>query len=402
MVFLQATLHLVFFKKNDILIYEDVIFFLGLSYIKKGQLLGGYTMKKIISLLLTSCLIGFMMLTMLTMPSVCITGATEGLLLWFHKLVPSLLPFIILMNMLCSLGIFFRLSDKLSFVTQRLFSVSGTTFMLFLLGLVGGYPMGAKLAKQLLDTKQLTYEEAEKSLCFGTNCGPIFIIGTVGTIMLGNTQMGYFLLLVHILSALFMLLLSRFYTPKTHTRLIPLPHTQPTITLSHALTQSVQNGMDTIVYVGGYIIFFSVIIHILKSTTLFHTLIRFTSFLSNMPAHALETLFLGSLEFSNGSALATTATPVTIQSLAILSALIAFGGFCVFFQCSYVLQGSGLPLKIYLISKIFQSFIAYSLTFLLPPIFPLFISTSNTLILVPLIILLSTCFCTSLVFKSLS
>ena len=326
-------------------------------------------MKKSLPSLLASCLIGFLMIVMLIIPTICIEGAKSGLMLWFNKLLPSLLPFMILLNFLCLLGIFFKISNKLSFFTTKVFHLSGTTFMLFLLGLIGGYPMGAKLAKQLLDSHQITFEEAEKTLCFGTNCGPLFIIGTVGTIMLGNTQLGYFLLVVHLVSAFIMLILSRFYQPTRHSHIVHRTQQSTTPTLSEALTKSVQNGMDTIVYVGGYIILFSMLIAILNTSRLFEVFTRIMARLFHIPADTMYTILLGSLEFSNGSALATSFTPMTLSHLALLSGLIAFGGFCVLFQCSYVLQGSGLPLKTYFFSKLLQGCIAYALTFILAPFF---------------------------------
>lgn len=357
--------------------------------------------KNITQFILFIC-IAVMMIVLLLFPSICIAGATEGLLLWFHKLLPSLLPFMILMNLLCSMGIFFTLSHRLSFLTQRCFHLSGPTFMLFLLGLIGGYPMGAKLAKQLLDAKQITYAEASKSLCFCSNCGPLFIIGTVGTIMLGNTSLGYFLLAVHVLSALVMLLLSRFYSPKNQTHIIHLPCGTSSISPSEAFTKAVQNAMDTIVYVGGYIIFFSVIIHLFKASSLFHELLAQLSELFTLSPKLLEALILGSLEFSNGAYLVASLAPPTLVTLALLSVLLAFGGFCVFFQCSYVLQGSSLPLSTYFISKCLQAVIAFCLTFILAPFF----TTTSSLILsstlAPIIIFVLMCFSTALLFKKIA
>lgn len=337
---------------------------------------------------------------MLVIPDICIEGATSGLLLWFNKLLPSLLPFIILINMLCHLGVIFKLSKFLDPLTQLLFKVPATSFLIFLMGLVAGYPMGAKLAKQLLDTKQITYEDAQKTLCFATNCGPLFIIGTVGTLMLNDRRLGYFLAFVHILSALFMLLFSRFYTPPMHTHRLEgtCSTSSKPLSFSAAFTQSVQNGMDTIVYVGGYIIFFSVLINILKSSQAFKTIITGLSKILHISGDTLYNLILGSLEFSNGSALICAKQPLTMQELGLLCALITFGGFCVLFQCAYVLQGSGLSLTMYFISKVLQSILAYNFILLL---YPLWTGTYSlaTMPLNPLVYCLITFIVIIMIFK---
>lgn len=317
-----------------------------------------------------------MMILMLFEPKVCIEGATFGLLLWFQKVLPSLLPFMILINLLCALGILFKLSDFLTPITQRLFKLSGTGFLVFILGLISGYPMGAKLAKNLLEQGQMSYQEAQKSLCYSCNCGPLFIVGTVGTLMLGNPSLGYFLLLIHLASAFIMLLLSRFYTLDTpKTRLQKDTSTPTTLSVSSAFTSSVQNAMDTIVYVGGYIIFFSVIAYLLADSSFYMRFATFISQLLGIDTQLIHTFFLSTLEFSSGSARLSSTLPLSITLLALISAVIAFGGFCVVFQSQHVLQGSNLSISPYICSKIFQAIIAYILTFILAPL----LSTAPTL-----------------------
>lgn len=352
-------------------------------------------MRKIIITLSIFC----MMILMLYEPKVCIEGATFGLLLWFQKVLPSLLPFMILINLLCALGILFKMSDFFSPITQRLFKLSGTGFLVFILGLISGYPMGAKLAKNLLDQGQLSYHEAQKSLCYSCNCGPLFIVGTIGTLMLGHTSLGYFLLLVHLASAFIMLLLSRFYTlnePQNYTR---KQSSMPTLSLSSAFTSSVQNAMDTIVYVGGYIIFFSVITYLLADSSFY---MKFTSLLSHLiqiDTKLIHTFFLSTLEFSSGSARLIATLPLNITLLALISTVIAFGGFCVVFQSQHVLQGSNLSISPYMYAKILQAIIAYILTFILSPVLnipqvsnPMLLSIKWYILLILMIIITASLF----------
>ncbi len=349
---------------------KGVLFFVQAPHtLYMNTFLGGYTaMKKTRTRFALSCLIILLMLLILSRPDVAISGASKGLLLWFEKLLPSLLPFIILMNMLCLMGTLFNLSKKLSIFTTHFLGVSGTSFILFLLGIVGGYPMGAKLTKQLLSAKQITLEEAQKSLCFSTNCGPLFLIGTVGTLLLGDTQLGYILFAIHFSSAFIMLLLSRFYIPQTTSCHVLSKKASPPPPLTTIFTQSVQNGMDTIVYVGGYIIFFSMLIALLETSTLFNKLLLVVADVLNCSHTTLQTTCLGTLEFSNGAALIVKTGLLDLHHMALLSALIAFGGICVFFQCVHMLQGTGLKPTLYLLAKCIQAIIAYLLTCMILPL----------------------------------
>ncbi|MEG0085963.1 MAG: hypothetical protein RSD98_02540 [Niameybacter sp.] len=322
--------------------------------------------------ILTACLILFLILVMLMEPGVCIEGATSGLLLWFQKVLPSLLPFIILINLLCFLGIVFKCSAFLTPITKHLLHLSGSAFLIFVLGLISGYPMGAKLIKNLLESGEITFEEAQKALCFASNCGPLFIIGTIGTLMLGQTELGYFLLLVHITSAFIMLLLSRFYPVTLAPKSTKQMATPSKMNFSQAFTASIQNGMDTIVYVGGYIIFFSMLMKLLACAPLYTKLTQFLGTLLHIDPIHIHTFLLSLFEFSSGSAALTSALPKGPTLLAFLSALVAFGGICVLFQTQYVLQGSGLSIKPYILAKSLQSLLAFLLTFVLLPIWNYF------------------------------
>lgn len=317
---------------------------------------------------LIACLIISLIVIMLIEPTLCIEGATTGLLLWFQKVLPSLLPFIILINLLCFLGIIFKLSLPIHTVTKKLFGLSGSSFIIFILGLISGYPMGAKLTKNLLHSNEISYEEAQKNLCFVCNCGPLFIVGTIGTLMLGNPHIGYFLLLIHVLSAFIMLLLSRFYKVSSLKRISSPIQTSSKMNFSIAFTSAIQNGMDTIVYVGGYIIFFSMLINLLAHSPIYKHFIAILSFLIHIDSISIQTFFLSLLEFSSGSALLVHTFSKSPILLALISALVAFGGICVLFQTQYVLQDSNLSIIPYLYAKILQAILAFLLTFTILPI----------------------------------
>ena len=94
------------------------------------------------------------------------------------------------------------LSKILSPITNKLFGLSSYGIFALISGLLSGYPIGAKLVSELYTEKKLSKSEAQYLLSFTNNSGPLFIIGTVGTIILNNKNIGFFLLLIHYLSAL--------------------------------------------------------------------------------------------------------------------------------------------------------------------------------------------------------
>lgn len=312
-----------------------------------------------------------LMSLLLLFPNLCLQSAQNGLLLWFNKVLPSLLPFMIFINILVPLDGLRKLIALSSPITKKLWHLPGQSFFAFITGLIAGYPMGAKVVKTLYTDHKLTKEEAEITLCFSNNCGPLFIIGTVGTAMLSCTSIGYFLFFIHLLSALIMSLL----TTRNHTlcpsrnRVIHYSYTTPSF--SSLLNQAVINAMDTIVCVGGYIIFFSVVTALLTQTPLALTLIDLT-FPSSTAASLFTGILSGFLELSNGTHILSLATPFSVYILALIAAVIGFGGLCVYFQTLYVLEDSSLSTKTYLLSKCIQSLLSFSLTLLIYPFYVLY------------------------------
>ena len=344
---------------------------------------------------LLTLMIILLMSLLLFFPNLCLQSAQTGLLLWFNKVLPSLLPFMIFINILMPLDGLKKLVAFSSPLSKRLWHLPGESFFAFTTGLMAGYPMGAKVVKNLFSEQKLTKEEAERTLCFSNNCGPLFIIGTVGTAMLSSTSIGYFLFLIHLLSAFIMsFLTTRNHTPYTHQK-SEIPSSKTSLSFASILNQAVMNAMDTIVCVGGYIIFFSVIITLLTQTPFAITFINFV-----FPSSTFRSLFIGILsgflELSNGTHILSL-MPSSVYVLALISATLGFGGLCVYFQTLYVLEDSPLSTKTYFLSKSIQGIISFSLTLILYPFYLLY--TQGTSLMASYAILLqgSSFLCVSLI-----
>lgn len=57
----------------------------------------------------------------------------------------------------------------------------------FIMGIISGYPVGAKIVTEFRKNGNCSRAEAERLLSFTNNSGPLFIIGTIGVSMFGNT-----------------------------------------------------------------------------------------------------------------------------------------------------------------------------------------------------------------------
>lgn len=120
-------------------------------------------------------------------------AVSDGLLLCGRTVLPSLFPFMILSSLFVELDLPRLLSRPLSHLMIPLFRAGGAGASAWVLGLTGGYPIGAKTAAQLYREGQCTKEEACRLLTFCNNCGPAFIVGAVGCGLLQSKRSGLLL-----------------------------------------------------------------------------------------------------------------------------------------------------------------------------------------------------------------
>ena len=116
----------------------------------------------------------------------------NGLALWANSVVPSLFPFFVSTELLMHTSIVSILGKFLNKYMRPLFNIRGEGAFAFIMGIISGYPVGAKIASNFRKNNVCSKEECERLLSFTNNSGPLFIIGTVGILMFGNTTIRYF------------------------------------------------------------------------------------------------------------------------------------------------------------------------------------------------------------------
>jgi hypothetical protein len=95
-------------------------------------------------------------------------GAYAGLLLCARVIVPSLFPFFVLATLLTRLGFAEYIGVIASPVMSRLFNVSGEDAAAFVLGVSGGYPLGAATVAELYAACRVKKEEARPPWPYAT------------------------------------------------------------------------------------------------------------------------------------------------------------------------------------------------------------------------------------------
>ena len=217
-------------------------------------------MKRFFSVVLLS---GTMLLFLL-FPSSSLQGAKNGLLLWFHQVLPSLLPFFILTKLLVSLGLHRTLGKLLYPLLHPLFSFNSSGCFAFVTGLLSGLPLGAKNISELYENEEISKREAILLLALCSNPSPMFLISYAGIAQLKRTDRPYLVLLFVLASALLNYLVCRIWSYAIHpsdssvTEKNAHPAETGNTDFSFALLDTcMMSGFEAVTKIGGYIILFN-------------------------------------------------------------------------------------------------------------------------------------------------
>ncbi|OQB14732.1 MAG: Sporulation integral membrane protein YlbJ [Firmicutes bacterium ADurb.Bin193] len=301
----------------------------------------------------------FVFIGLVTAPSRCLAGAERGLMLCAKIIIPSLFPFFICSKLLIETGTAQRIGRWFSPIMRPLFNVPGIGGIAFVLGLLSGYPVGAQTGVDMYEKNLCTKAEAQRIICFCNNSGPLFIIGSVGAGMLFSGRAGLLLYLIHILSAISVGLVFRFYK---YSERMTLPcaayHAQKATrkSIGEIFSHSVAKSAELIVYVCGFIVFFSTFIVILEH-------FKITGFLSDALAltgisqNVSKAAVLGFLEIANGT-VRFASLPIGDFRVVFISMVIAWSGVSVILQVSGIIAKSGLSSRVFVAAKALQAVFA--------------------------------------------
>jgi len=299
-------------------------------------------------------------------PAGCSAAAAEGLSLAFTVLFPALFPFFVVSSLLLRLGWADRLGRAAAPVLAPLLGVDGVFAAALLLGLAGGYPVGARSVAALCESGACSRAEAEHALAFCNNAGPAFILGAVGGGLFHSAAVGLALLAVHAASALLTGLLFRRAAPRI-TAAAPCRHA-PAERFAPAFTASVTSSFAAALNVAAFVVFFAVVTRLLTLSGLLPLASRALALLPGVSPAVADALLAGAVELTGGLA-ALAARPVSrTGALVCASALLAWGGLSVHMQTLSVLGDTGLSPRLYFRGKLTQTALAAALTALLSPL----------------------------------
>ncbi len=149
-----------------------------------------------------SLLLFFCFALLLRRADVATTGMQKGLSLCARAIVPSLFPFLVLSELLVASGVGEWLTAPLSRPLGRLLGLSPAGCCAVVLGLVCGFPIGARCAILAYEKGTMTRAECERAIACSSIPSSAFLISTVGTTLWKDAKFGTWLYFAAILSSL--------------------------------------------------------------------------------------------------------------------------------------------------------------------------------------------------------
>ena len=325
---------------------------------------------KIKSLVLPSFICMFI-LFLLVFSKNNLTAAKSGLELWANSALPSLLPFFIATELLGYTNIVPMCGKVFSRLMRPIFNVPGEGAFAFLMGIISGYPVGAKIVANLKENKLCNKVEAERLIAFTNNSGPLFIVGTVGIGLFYNSSIGLILFCTHILSCITVGFLFRWWGKSKEKYLRNSSYSIENNNLSfcnlgEVLSKSIISSINTILMIGGFVVLFSIIISMLNTSHILHVLSSHVLSVLHIPEDFSLSILTGFIEVTNGLSFISGLTSLSFSfKLVICAFVLGFGGFSVFLQVLSITSKANISIKPYFIGKLLQAFFAAFYTYLI-------------------------------------
>lgn len=292
------------------------------------------------------CFLLFFFALLLFYPKLSLSLAAKGLSLWFDCMVPVLFPFMLLSGIMIRQRLTEEFASFLHPITGRLFLCSKNGTYCILIGLLCGFPMGAKTVAELYAENRLSKREAEMLLSFCNVLGPVyyisFLLPTIGCAQ--SDRLPVFLFGMYGIPFLYgiFLRLTGFLLPAAEV-FCPLrpPLAKKTESIFVSLDYAIQSAIAGITTLGGYMILFNVL-------NLFPQ-VFFQVFLHMKAFPFAEAICSCLLEITGGVSAIGTAAPFFVLIL------LPLGGLSCIAQTQNMLKNTDLSLAHYLAHKTIQT-----------------------------------------------
>ncbi len=282
--------------------------------------------------ILTLIIISAIGVCLIIYPQSTATGIKNGFLLLGNNLIPALFPFMVLSSYVSESSIAQMISKLFEKPFKFIFRTSGYGIVPFVLGILGGYPVGAKTVCEFYEGGKISENDAGRLLYWCINPAPAFLVTAVGTFMLGNTKSGVLLYLSCILASITVGFFCRFIS---NGEIRPI-ESHPQKQKENIFVNSVSKGSEGMLSICGWVLTFCVLASLCDAL--------------NLP-YSLSYIIKSVGEVTTGCKNAVSAN----LSLPVIAGITGFGGFAVICQCASYSSRCKVEMKNLICSRLISS-----------------------------------------------
>ncbi len=268
-------------------------------------------------------------------------------------IIPSLFAFMVFSRIVIKSGI----ADTMLFPAYKLcsfwFKGSRRDFSIFILSLIGGYPVGISLLKEEIAYNKNYTAIAEKMLCFCYCGSPSFIIQIAGVSVLGSVEAGLLVYASNVLSCLTAAVIINIFA-KDKNKAYNISKSRIGLTVSD-FTDGIASAVKGLSIVCGTILAFNIILELMRY-------LRVTDYFEIL---GIEGAMAAAFEISNLSLLKGSG----LNIIPLLCAVTSFGGLCIILQTA-ALSENKIKLIKFIVSRIPIAILSAAYGYLLTALFP--------------------------------
>ena len=314
-------------------------------------------MKKFQSVLIMIILL-FICFEILTESKSILNSVIFSLNIFKNNIFPSLFPFFVISSLLIKCGLPEFMSNIFQGFMYKLFKISGKCSFIFFMSILSGNPACAKYTRELYLNGSINVYEATKILCFSAFTSPLFILGSIST-LLNNNEVPLLILICHYLGNVIVGILIRNYHPSVNTH----GNFKYAIDEMHNKRISNNEGFGTIITnslvdsINTLLLILGVITICLVITTIISNNLNLNS--------TFQSVFNGFIEMTQGlKYISLEAIPLRLKATLTVM-ILSFGGLSVHLQIMSVLSDTDIKYLPFLASRALASIISSLSLFLL-------------------------------------
>jgi len=309
------------------------------------------------------------LISLVAFPSVCVEAGGASINICLYTIIPTLLPFFVVSNIMVSLKVLKGFTGRLSRITRRLTGLSGDICFVYVTASLSGYPMGAKLTSELYSTKQISKVEAERMALFSSVTGPAFMT-VIATSLLNIPNAFIYIFLAHHIAMLCITFVYTVIFERPKALNVEQKIKSENMNFSIALNNAIFSSVKTLAIISCLVIFFYTLTAIIDKTGLVELLFDFI-FKSDINNTPIKQIIFGFFEMTLGCIKTSESIIGFNQKIALSCGFLSFGGLSILFQAKTILEDTKIKTKGFFIYKLCHGLLAYLLCSLMLKVFPL-------------------------------